>query len=313
MNFFLFCFIAGGAVFALICALLVIAALYVRIFNRSIPAPPLWIDSDEEPRFKDWSLTPPTMRPFDYASDDTTVDLSLVIPAYNEELRLPETLKKYYAYLESKREQSTTHFTFEILVVDDGSTTDGTSIVAEDFARDHPGTVRVLRLLANRGKGGAVKRGVMCARGKKILFADADAATEIADVDAFVQAIDNGGADIAIGSRTVERDSLRQILANGFSFLVSVLCVRGIRDTQCGFKMLTRKAARELFPGMHVERWAFDAELLYLAQHRGMKIKEIPVHWHEVPGSKLSPVLAAIQMARDLLRIRLMYRLGIWN
>ena len=198
-------------------------------------------------------------------------------------------------------------------MVDDGSATDGTAVVAEDFARDHPGVVRVLRLRENRGKGGAVKRGVMCARGRKILFADADAATEITDVDAFAQAIDNGAADIAIGSRTVERDSLRQVMANGFSLLVSLLCVRGIRDTQCGFKMLTRKAARELFPGMHVERWAFDAELLYLAQHRGMKIKEIPVHWHEVPGSKLSPVLAALQMARDLLRIRLMYRLGIWN
>lgn len=313
MNILVFCFISGGIVIGLICILLAIAALYVRIFKHSVPAPPLWIDPKEEPRYKDWTTAPPVMRPFDYASDESSVDLSLVIPAYNEELRLPETLKKYFAYLEAKREKSATDFTFEILVVDDGSKTDGTSIVAEDFARDHPNNVRVLRLLENRGKGGAVKRGVMCARGRKILFADADAATEIADVDAFMQVIDSGSADIAIGSRTVERDSVRQIMANGFSFLVSLLCVRGIRDTQCGFKMLTRKAARELFPGMHVERWAFDAELLYLAQHRGMKIKEIPVHWHEVPGSKLSPVLAAIQMARDLLRIRLMYNLGIWN
>ena len=309
MNLISFLFVAAGVSVATIACLLFVAALYVRVFKRTVPAPPLWLDAEEEPRFKDWSLSPPAVRAFDYTAEAASVDLSLVIPAYNEEQRLPETLRKYHAYLASAGEKRT----FEILVVDDGSATDGTAVVAEDFARDHPGVVRVLRLRENRGKGGAVKRGVMCARGRKILFADADAATEITDVDAFAQAIDNGAADIAIGSRTVERDSLRQVMANGFSLLVSLLCVRGIRDTQCGFKMLTRKAARELFPGMHVERWAFDAELLYLAQHRGMKIKEIPVHWHEVPGSKLSPVLAALQMARDLLRIRLMYRLGIWN
>eukprot|EP01113_Clastostelium_recurvatum_P041531 TRINITY_DN6611_c0_g1_i1.p1 TRINITY_DN6611_c0_g1~~TRINITY_DN6611_c0_g1_i1.p1 ORF type:complete len:125 (-),score=21.62 TRINITY_DN6611_c0_g1_i1:21-395(-) len=109
------------------------------------------------------------------------------------------------------------------------------------------------------------------------------------------------------------RSFLRNVLMWGFHILVSVLGVRGIKDTQCGFKLFSRRAAQQIFPNLHIERWAFDFELLYLAQSMKIPIVEVPVNWEEVPGSKLSPFASSVQMAIDLVRVRMAYMLGLWT
>jgi dolichyl-phosphate beta-glucosyltransferase len=240
--------------------------------------------------------------------------LSVVVPAYNEEARLPGMLSTTLAYLERQP------YTWEVIVVDDGSRTDATWRAAEQHAERAAaatmtsGSVRVLRLLKNRGKGGAVKRGALCARGQLVLFADADGATDINDLAALLAAIGpNDRAAIAIGTRpSPARGVLRGLLAAGFRLLVNVTCVSGVTDTQAGFKLLTRDAAVRLFPLLHVERWAFDVELLFLAQRSGIPIVQVPIHWHECDGSKLDPISATFTMARDIIRIRAMYALNLW-
>jgi len=174
-------------------------------------------------------------------------------------------------------------------------------------------------LIKNRGKGGAVRRGMMYARGKYILFADADGASTFSYVGSLEDSLRTPKAlkyGIAIGSRAhiyKERKWYRNILMQGFHLIVTILCVSGIKDTQCGFKLFTRNTTRLLFPNLHVERWAFDVELLYMARMNKIDVKEIPIEWEEIDGSTLSPIAASIQMARDLVRIRLMYLLGIWS
>jgi len=174
-------------------------------------------------------------------------------------------------------------------------------------------------LIKNRGKGGAVRRGMMYARGKYILFVDADGASTfscLSSLEAPLTTPKPHKHGIAIGSRAhiyQERKWYRNILMQGFHLIVTILCVSGIRDTQCGFKLFTRKTTRLLFPNLHVERWAFDVELLYMARLNKIEVKEIPIEWEEIDGSTLSPVAASIQMARDLIRIRAMYLFGIWS
>jgi len=249
--------------------------------------------------------------------DEGRVSLSLIIPAFNEENRLPDTLEVYGAHLESRASQNAS-FTYEIIVVDDGSLTRGTVEVAEEYARQHsaPGReVRVLQLARNRGKGGAVKRGVLCARGDILLFADADGATAAEDISLMYDEMIEKHLDsaVAVGTRPLRQDEGRKLLSKGFRLLVNVLCVRGVRDTQCGFKMFTRRAAEQLFPLLHVERWAFDVEVLFLAQSLGIPIIQREVNWHDVAGSTLNPIHATVSMAFDLVRIRALYALGVWK
>lgn len=165
------------------------------------------------------------------------------------------------------------------------------------------------------------------ARGKQLLFADADGATKFADLDQLEIAMARvlGANDwqkeaIVIGSRAhledeaiATRSFFRTILMHGFHLLVWACAVRGIRDTQCGFKLLTRSAAEHLFTIMHVERWAFDVELLYLAQTFGIPIEEVAVNWTEIEGSKIVPVWSWLQMGRDLFLIWFRYSIGAWS
>ncbi|XP_076788497.1 dolichyl-phosphate beta-glucosyltransferase isoform X2 [Arvicanthis niloticus] len=216
-------------------------------------------------------------------------------------------------------------FTYELIVVDDGSE-DQTSKVALKYCQKYGSDkVRVITLVQNRGKGGAVRMGVFSSRGEKILMADADGATKFPDVEK----LEKGLSDlqpwpeqmaIACGSRAhLEKESIAQrsyfrtLLMYGFHFLVWFLCVKGIRDTQCGFKLLTREAAARTFSSLHIERWAFDVELLYIAQFLQIPIAEVAVNWTEIEGSKLVPFWSWLQMGKDLLFIRLRYLTGAWR
>eukprot|EP00056_Hartaetosiga_gracilis_P005480 m.1227 g.1227 ORF g.1227 m.1227 type:complete len:301 (+) comp1217_c0_seq1:32-934(+) len=246
---------------------------------------------------------------------DPTVDISLVIPAYNEIERAPSMLKETHNYLTS------VDMTFEMIVVDDGSS-DGTAAMAQEFANSHE-HVYVLKLAQNRGKGGAVRLGMLSARGHRMLMVDADGATEIKDLEKLMEEMDRiekDGNGVVVGSRAhLEEESIasrsffRTILMHGFHLVVKILCVRSIKDTQCGFKLFTRRTAHKLFLLQHIERWAFDVELLYIAEHFKFPISEVAVNWQEIDGSKVDPVSASIQMARDLLRIRALYMFGLWS
>ncbi|KAI9501700.1 dolichyl-phosphate beta-glucosyltransferase [Coemansia spiralis] len=250
--------------------------------------------------------------------DKASVELSIVVPAYNEEERLPVLLNDVLAYVQRRREKEK-GFSFELIVMDDGSR-DKTSEVALEFARKHNMCeLKVVRHTINRGKGGAVTQGVLSAMGRRILFCDADGATRFSDIDALLGKTTQ--TSIAIGSRNnqalgetvVERSHIRAFLQWGFHTYVTILGVRGVRDTQCGFKLFGRQAARQIFPNMHVERFIFDIEILLLARYQGIPVTEVPVNWHEVAGSKMSIVRDSIQMALDLLAVRLNYLLGNWK
>jgi len=261
--------------------------------------------------------------PFAPITSPPSVYISLIVPAYNEQERLPSMMDETLEYLK-KRKKNDPSFSYEILVVDDGSK-DGTSGVALKYSKKETvETVRLLKLLKNRGKGGAVKRGVLSARGRYILFLDADGATDIADLQRLEDGIrkaEKNGYAVAVGSRAhlvnsdvvAKRSLFRNFLMYAFHIVVQVLGVRGIKDTQCGFKLFTRKAAHALFYNLHIERWAFDVELLYRADSLRIPAVEVAVNWQEIPGSKLAPIDASLQMMKDLTRIRFAYMFGIWQ
>ncbi|KAJ7997476.1 hypothetical protein DPEC_G00229410 [Dallia pectoralis] len=263
-------------------------------------------------------------KPFPSLHDPGSLDLSVVVPAYNEELRMPVMMEEAMGYLE-KRQKQQPLFTYEVIVVDDGSK-DRTTEVALQYTKKYgEDKVRVLTLVKNRGKGGAVRMGTLSSRGRLILMADADGATKFADVEKVEAGLHQvkttpGNMAISCGSRAhleeeavALRSMFRTFLMYGFHFLVWFFCVKGIKDTQCGFKLFTREAALKTFTSLHVERWAFDVELLYIAQCFKIPIAEVAVNWTEIEGSKLVPVWSWLQMGRDLVFIRLRYITGAWK
>lgn len=231
-----------------------------------------------------------------------TVELSIVIPAYNECHRLGPTLMATLDYLDQRCIRG------EVLVVDDGSV-DSTAQVALAFGRVDS-RVRLLCLGENRGKGAAVRAGVLAAKGDRVLFMDADLATPIEELESLEQALLEGH-DIAVGSRalatsniTVRQSRARALMGRTFNALVRLVAVGGICDTQCGFKLFTRRAAQALFGEARIDRFAFDVEILLLARGR-FTVAEVPVAWRHVGESKVSPVRDALRMAVDVLRMRL--------
>ncbi|XP_072170899.1 dolichyl-phosphate beta-glucosyltransferase-like [Diadema setosum] len=261
--------------------------------------------------------------PFPSLYDQPSLELSVIVPSYYEEKRLPKMMDEAIEVLESRQRKDKSQ-TYEIIVVDDGSK-DGTSEVALEYSKRY-GTnlIRVLTLEKNRGKGGAVRLGMLSARGRNLLFADADGATKFADIvnleKSMTELREKDEMAIVCGSRAhlqdeavATRSFFRTLLMYGFHFLVWFLCVRGIRDTQCGFKLLSREAARVVFPNMHVERWAFDVEMLYIAQSLGIAISEVAVNWEEIEGTKMIPFFSWAQMGRDLILIRLRYLFRFWK
>uniref|UniRef100_H2Z1V6 Dolichyl-phosphate beta-glucosyltransferase n=1 Tax=Ciona savignyi TaxID=51511 RepID=H2Z1V6_CIOSA len=256
--------------------------------------------------------------------DEESVDLSIIVPSYNEEERLPVMMNETIDYLEEKCKKSSS-YKYEIIVVDDGST-DATTDVALGFSKTYGDSkIRVLTLEKNRGKGGAVRLGMLSARGKYLLMADADGATKFADIQKVenkLEEIDSKphGRALVVGSRAhLEKDSIasrsifRTFLMKGFHLIVWLLCVRSVKDSQCGFKIFTRNAARILFTNLHVEKWAFDVELLYIAEDLNIPIAEAAVRWTEIDGSKIVPVFSWIQMGKDIILIWVHYYFGLWT
>ena len=193
-------------------------------------------------------------------------------------------------------------------MVDDGST-DGTADVVDRMIREGL-LMHLIRHSENRGKGAAVRTGVMAATGRLVLFTDADLSTPIADLEPLVRALDNG-ADVAIGSRAVDRSLIevhqpihRETMGRIFNKFVQVILLPGVKDTQCGFKAFRTEAARELFSTMITTGFDFDPEILYRARRRGMKIVEVAVHWRNSPDTRVSAVKDSVSMFVSLFRVR---------
>lgn len=237
-------------------------------------------------------------------SDCSAVDLSVVIPAFNEAQSLPNTLRAVRDFLRSSP------LIAEILVVDDGSQ-DNTAEVASGLLGDGG---RVISLRRNRGKGSAIRTGVLASRGETVLLSDADLSTPIADLE-LLQAARRDGADIAIGSRglassnvEVRQSRFRQSLGKSFNGLVRWIVGLPIADTQCGFKLFPGEPARALVEHMSCDGFAYDVELLLLCAQAGLQIVEVPVRWRNHPDSRVQIVRAPLAMTVELLRIR--YRHG---
>lgn len=226
--------------------------------------------------------------------------ISIIIPAYNEEQRLPRTLKTVGAYLAS------TPWAFaEVVVVDDGSR-DGTVEAAESAG----GRVRVLRNPGNRGKGYSVRHGMLEARGEWALFTDADLSAPIEELDKLWQAAEQGGAQVAIGSRAVNRSLIgvhqpffREAMGRFFNLVARAATGLPFRDTQCGFKLFETRAAREIFSRQKLDRFGFDVEILFIAQRLGYRAIEVPVRWNDVAGTKVG-LLHGVSAFLDPLRVR---------
>lgn len=295
-------------------------------------------------------------------SKPATRRLSIVIPAYNEADRLPSVLDATLAYLVKRRDAEGSSFTYEVIVVDDGSS-DQTSVKAWLCAKRNGAedAVRTLVLDRNQGKGAAVRCGMLEAEGDLVLMMDADGATELAHgLEALEGALyaracrirdakgehaqSNAGDGLdgtssasqrrsaggygklgtqrmaAFGSRAhleheeavIRRTKIRNVAMHGFHMLVFLVIGGKIRDTQCGFKLFTRRAAFELFSQQRLQRWCFDVELAFIAQRIGIPIEEVQVKWQEKEGSKLK-FLHVFNMASEMLTIFLTYNLGLWR
>ncbi len=228
-------------------------------------------------------------------------DLSIIIPSYNEELRLPDTLERIAAYLSASGRNA------EVLVVDDGSK-DGTATVAEYFRIKIP-TLRVVSNGINRGKGYSVRHGMQEARGRIALFTDADLSAPIEEAGKLIDALEN--SDVAIGSRAMDRGliTVHESPFREFAGIIFNKIVRGILwlpfvDTQCGFKAFQRERCSVIFEQQTIERFGFDPELLYLARRHGLRAVEIPVRWGHSPATKVSMLRDSIQMFVDVFTIR---------
>jgi glycosyltransferase involved in cell wall biosynthesis len=227
---------------------------------------------------------------------------SIVIPAYNESVRIPATLKSVVECIRARG------WSAEVIVVNDGST-DTTASVVRDFARNAP-EVRLLDNPVNRGKGFSVRAGMLAALGEVVIFTDADLSAPIEEAERLFAAI-AGGADIAIGSRWLEkgRQTHRQPLYRQFfgrCFNGVIRAVMGLKfaDTQCGFKAFTREAAQTVFQLQTVERWGFDPEMLFIALKRGFWILEVPVSWAHDERTRMSYLKDGIKMLEEIAIIR---------
>ena len=228
--------------------------------------------------------------------------LSVVIPAYNEALRLPSTLARVREHLVARGVEH------EIVVVDDGST-DATA----EVARAAGGALRVLGHQPNRGKGYAARRGMLAATGERRLMTDADLSTPIEELERLEPAL--ATAELVLGSRAVAGSRItrrqpwhREWMGRSFNRLIRLLGVTSLRDTQCGFKLLRGDVARRLFAELTVDRFAYDVELVWLARRRGYRVIEVGVAWHDSPASKVHAVRDAASMLVDVLRFRFRHR-----
>jgi dolichyl-phosphate beta-glucosyltransferase len=272
-------------------------------------------------------------RSFPTLNDPGSVSLSVIMPAYNEEMRMRTGLDEMISFLQQSS------LLWEIIIVNDGSK-DGTVTVAKEYVSKYTAEkIRLLNLHQNSGKGAAVRKGILRSRGEYLLFADIDGASKANDASKLKEAIEKNGKryisqsskddidifGIAIGSRAqlsksnsdssnVKRTMLRAFLEWAFHTYMSLMIGgTSIEDTQCGFKMFSRAAAKRVFPILHLDRWAFDVEVIFVASLLNIPVVEVPITWHEISGSKVNILKDSLQMARDVLAIRICYTFGIWS
>ena len=237
------------------------------------------------------------------------VYLSVVIPAFNEERRLHKTLEKVRSYLEHS------HITYEIIVVNDGSEDETLNLVKKTISMSASrwANLRLISYPENKGKGYAVKKGMLAARGKWRLLMDADNSTSIAELKKLLLYVSD--YNIIIGSRYLDKYSIkkkqsiiRRFISRGGSFLIRVMLGLKITDTQCGFKLFSAKATKDIFPLQTISRWGFDMEILTIAKRKGYKIKEVAVDWYNSEGSQMKNGVAAKTLC-ELWQIKK----NIWN
>ena len=226
--------------------------------------------------------------------------LSIVIPAYNERERIVATIGAIASHV------SDLGFPWELLIADDGSK-DDTVALCEEL---HLANLQVLKTPQNGGKGRAVQRGMLAARGQYVLFADADNSTPIEEVSKLLKKLESDGYEVAVGSRAADgaaegkKSLLRKVLSGGLRWMVKYLFFIPVRDTQCGFKMYTREAAQKLHTKQTIMGFSFDLEILYLAAKYGYQIAEVPVSWIDAPGSKVDTRKEVQRFLRDLMKIK---------
>lgn len=241
--------------------------------------------------------------------------LTIVIPAYNEEERLPASLQKIGDFL---RRQS---YRSEVLVVENGSSDDTSGVVQRYSAQVQATDPFVVRLLHSpQGKGVAVKTGMMAGKGEFLFICDADLSMPIEEVNKFLPPqLDVKTYDVAIASREIEgsvrygEPVYRHLMGRVFNFIVRSLVIPDLEDTQCGFKCFTREAAREIFPLQTIQGWGFDIEVLYIARLRGFRLVEVPINWYYMAESRVNPIRDTISMLREVLKIRQNGHRGIYH
>lgn len=249
---------------------------------------------------------------------DASPYLSLIVPAYNEEKRLPATLERIATYLGGR------DFSYEMIIVDDGSR-DNTNHVVREFGASHPWS-RLLQYVddhgtaINRGKGFAVRAGILASKGRDVLFSDADLSTPIEELEKLLPPLSRGDCDIAIASRSLPDSNLavhqpwhREAMGRTFNFFVRRAIHTDVSDTQCGFKAMRGDVARRLFALARVDGFGFDTELIFLAAKKGLRVREIPVTWRHVEESRVNPIAAPLQMMRELLEVRLNDLRGLYE
>ncbi|KDP44960.1 hypothetical protein JCGZ_01460 [Jatropha curcas] len=295
--------------------------------NRHVDAPAIFEDPNSLKQV-----------PCPHIHDPAEKYISLIMPAFNEEHRLPGALDETMNYLQQRAAKDKS-FTYEVVIVDDGSA-DATNRVAFGFVKKYTvDNVRVILLGKNHGKGEAIRKGMLHSRGQLLLMLDADGATKVNDLEKLEDQIhaaakefnlgDSKATDsnirisdvpiAAFGSRAhLEEKALatrkwyRNVLMKGFHLVVLLSAGPGIRDTQCGFKMFTRAAARSLFTNIRLKRWCFDVEVVYLCKRFGIPMLEISVNWSEIPGSKVN-LLSIPNMLWELAIMSMGYRTGLWS
>lgn len=230
--------------------------------------------------------------------------ISIVIPAYNEEKRILSSVSEASAFMDDSGRE------YEIIIVDDGSS-DGTSRILGKMVADFP-RVRCVRYEKNKGKGHALRAGVLVTKGDVVLVMDADLSTPMEELWKMMPHISEGGFEIAIGSRALALSEIirkqpwwRRGMGKIFNKIVKLLVIRDFEDTQCGFKLFTGEAARDLFGESKVDRFAYDVEILALARKRGYAVKEVPVRWINSPESRVDPLKDSLRMLLDLVKIRI--------